>query len=65
MQKLIICLLGLKGGSGKSTTARMLATAYAEAGLSVKIADFDVWQQTACERRYRSLRDNDGCEQPL
>lgn len=47
MEKLVISVIGLKGGTGKSTTARMLATAYAEAGLSVKIADFDVWQQTS------------------
>jgi chromosome partitioning protein len=47
MPKFVISVLGPKGGSGKSTTSRLVATAYAEAGLSVKLADFDVRQKTA------------------
>lgn len=42
-----IGLLSQKGGVGKSTLSRLLAVAYAKAGWSVKIADFNLKQKTA------------------
>jgi pilus assembly protein CpaE len=38
----MICLLGLKGGSGKTLTSSNLAVALAETGASVAIVDLDV-----------------------
>ena len=42
----IVGFVSQKGGVGKSTLARALATVAAEAGIKVKIADLDPQQQT-------------------
>lgn len=44
-----IAMAGQKGGSKKSATARALGTAFASAGMSVLIADFDP-KQTTCTK---------------
>lgn len=49
MAAVIISCLSQKGGVGKSTLARLLAVAYATAGWSVKIADFNTRQLTAVD----------------
>jgi len=45
----IIALVSQKGGVGKSTVSRALATEAAQNGLSVKIADLDTQQGTCVE----------------
>jgi len=49
-----------KGGVGKSTVCRLLATVYAQNGWHVKIADFDIKQGTCTEWRRR--RDENSVE---
>ncbi|GIU52184.1 para1 [Shewanella sairae] len=44
---LIISVVGQKGGSGKSTLSRAIATCYASASWDVKIADLDINQSTS------------------
>ncbi|MGL4667273.1 MAG: ParA family protein [Saezia sp.] len=44
---LIISVVGQKGGAGKSTLARAIATCYASASWDVKIADLDINQSTS------------------
>ncbi|MBH3307950.1 ParA family protein [Pseudomonas mosselii] len=48
-----IAMAGQKGGSKKSATARALGTAFAGAGLSVLIADFDPKQKTCAKWNMR------------
>ncbi|MEQ5770040.1 ParA family protein [Halomonas sp. H33-56] len=43
----IIGVFSQKGGVGKSTTARAIATTYAKAGWDVKVADLDINQSTS------------------
>jgi chromosome partitioning protein len=52
----IIGLISQKGGVGKSSMARALATHYAQSGLSVKIADLDINQSTAYQWQQRRLQ---------
>lgn len=47
MAELIIACLSQKGGVGKSTLARLIATAYAAHGQSVCIMDFNAAQETS------------------
>lgn len=49
MSELIISCLSQKGGVGKSTLARMVAGAYAHAGWTVKICDFNTKQKTSVD----------------
>lgn len=53
---LIIGLVSQKGGVGKSSLARALATHYASKGKSVKIADLDINQSTAYQWQQRRLQ---------
>lgn len=53
---LIIGLASQKGGVGKSSLARALATHYADKGLSVKIADLDINQSTSYQWQQRRLQ---------
>lgn len=53
----IIGLVSQKGGVGKSSLARTLATHYAQSGLSVKIADLDINQSTSYQWQQRRLLD--------
>lgn len=55
-----ISCLSQKGGVGKSTLARMIATTYAGAGWRVKIADFNVKQKTSTD--WAALRMGSGIE---
>lgn len=50
-----IGVISQKGGVGKSTVARALATAYAKHDWNVKIADLDVSQSTAYQWQKRRL----------
>lgn len=56
----VISCLSQKGGVGKSTLCRMLATAYAGAGWSVKIADFNLKQKTSTD--WAAMRMEAGLE---
>lgn len=47
MGRLIVSVLGPKGGVGKSTLSRLIATAYANSDWTVKIADFNTKQKTS------------------
>ncbi|KAA0015474.1 ParA family protein [Salinicola corii] len=51
----IIAALSQKGGPGKSTIARAIATTYAKAGWDVKIADLDVKQSSTVDWHRRRL----------
>lgn len=58
----IISVLGQKGGTGKSTVARLLATEFARQvsdgeGWSVKIADLDLSQKTSVEWAARRMQN--------
>lgn len=46
---LTIACLSQKGGVGKSTFSRLIATAYAHSGWNVKIADFNTKQKTSTD----------------
>ena len=50
-----LSVINQKGGSGKSTVARAIATCYAAAEWDVKIADLDVNQSTSFEWLQRRL----------
>lgn len=52
----IIAVVSQKGGPGKSTIARALATAFAAAGWQTEIADMDIDQGTATSWQQRRLR---------
>ena len=52
----IISLVSQKGGVGKSTMARAIATYYTKQGLSVKIADMDINQSTSHRWQQRRLQ---------
>lgn len=47
--KLIVSFLSQKGGVGKSTLARLLATEFAQEGWTVKIVDLNLKQKTSVE----------------
>jgi chromosome partitioning protein len=49
MAELVISCLSQKGGVGKSTLSRLIATAYAQAGWAVKICDFNTKQKTSVD----------------
>jgi len=54
-----------KGGPGKSTSARATAVGYAQAGWSVKIADFDLGQSTSTNWLRRRLARKDAEKLPV
>ena len=56
MTALIIGCISQKGGTGKSTLARLLAREYANAGWNVKIADLDIGQGTSFNWQSRRLQ---------
>ena len=56
----IVAFVSQKGGVGKSTLARALATLAAEEGLSVRLADLDWKQQTA--KHWSDVRSQNGIE---
>jgi chromosome partitioning protein len=60
MAELVISCLSQKGGVGKSTLSRLIATMYANAGWSVKIADFNVKQKTSVD--WVAMRLQNGIE---
>jgi len=49
-------LVSQKGGTTKTTLARLLARAYARAGWRVKLCDFDLMQKTATEWGAKRLK---------
>lgn len=53
---LIIACVSQKGGTGKSTLARLIAREYAAANWNVKIADLDISQSTSFNWQSRRLR---------
>ena len=53
---LIIGLVSQKGGVGKSSISRALATHYASKGLAVKISDLDINQSTSYQWQQRRLQ---------
>ncbi|MGL4735314.1 MAG: ParA family protein [Enterovibrio sp.] len=53
-----ISVINQKGGSGKSTIARAIASCYAAANWDVKIADLDISQSTSFEWLQRRLQNN-------
>lgn len=53
-----ICTIGQKGGPGKSTLARAIATCYASAQWDVKIGDLDINQSTSFEWLQRRLQND-------
>lgn len=55
---LVIACLSQKGGVGKSTLARLIATTYCQAGWKVKIADFNVKQKTCLDWSLLRERQN-------
>src|SRR5271165_5168227 len=55
---LIVAMVSQKGGVGKSTLARLLATAFAALSWVVKIADLDISQATSFQWRTRRLQNN-------
>jgi len=52
-----ICVVGQKGGPGKSNIARAIATCYAAADWNVKIGDQDINQSTSFEWLQRRLQN--------
>ena len=52
----IIAVVSQKGGAGKTSIARALATAFAAAGWQTEIADMDIDQGTATSWQQRRLR---------
>ena len=54
---LIIAMVSQKGGTGKSTLARLVAREYAQAKWSVKIADLDISQGTSFNWQSRRLQN--------
>lgn len=59
----VVAFVSRKGGVGKSTLARALATVAARRGLSVAVADLDRDQRTAT--RWQRLREKNGIFPPL
>ena len=57
---LVISCLSQKGGVGKSTFSRLIASAYAHSGWSVKIADFNTKQKTSTD--WAALRQAHGVQ---
>lgn len=55
---LIISCLSQKGGVGKSTFSRLIASAYAHSGWGVKIADFNTKQKTSTDWAALRLEGN-------
>ncbi len=55
---IIISSIGQKGGPGKSTLSRALATCYAQANWDVKIADLDINQSTSFEWHRDRIQNN-------
>lgn len=49
MAEMVIGVLSQKGGVGKSTLARLIATAYAQHDMRVAIADFNIKQKTSID----------------
>jgi chromosome partitioning protein len=56
MAFLIISFVSQKGGTGKSTLARLIAREYAQANWTVKIADLDISQGTSFNWQSRRLQ---------
>ncbi len=56
----VVAFVSQKGGVGKSTLARALATLASESGISVRLADVDWRQQTA--KHWADLRNETGVE---
>jgi chromosome partitioning protein len=54
----IVAMVSQKGGVGKSTLARILATVFAGLGWNVKIGDLDISQATSFTWRTRRLQNN-------
>lgn len=63
MADLVISCLSQKGGVGKSTLARLIATAYAAHDQRVGIYDFNSAQETSVF--WANLRKNNGIEPPV
>lgn len=59
----VVAFVSRKGGVGKSTLARALATVTARRGLSVALADLDRDQRTAT--RWQRLREKNGIFPPI
>ena len=59
----VVAFVSQKGGVGKSTLARALATLAAETGISVRLADLDWKQQTA--KHWAEVREKSGIEPPV
>lgn len=53
---LIVSMVSQKGGVGKSTLARLMATSFAAIDWTVKIADLDISQATSFQWRARRLQ---------
>ncbi len=60
---LFIGVISQKGGVGKSTICRMLATIFASHGWAVKIADLDTKQGTCTE--WKRIRDDNAIDPPI
>jgi chromosome partitioning protein len=60
---LVISVLSQKGGVGKSTLSRLIATSYATGGWNVKIADFNTKQKTSVD--WVAMRMEAGVEPPI
>jgi len=56
----LIGCIGQKGGGGKSTCSRLIATVYAQAGWNVKVADLDVSQGSTVD--WKKRRDQNGLQ---
>jgi chromosome partitioning protein len=63
MADLVIACLSQKGGVGKSTLSRMIATAYAEHNMRVGIMDFNGKQQTSID--WAETRERFNIEPPV
>jgi chromosome partitioning protein len=57
---LFVGVISQKGGVGKSTICRIIATAFASHGWNVKIADLDTKQGTCSE--WKRIRDDNGID---
>lgn len=64
MPDFVIACLSQKGGVGKSTLSRMIATAYAKSEWTVKIADFNTKQKTSVDWSAMRLEQGIGPEVP-
>jgi len=59
----VVAFVSRKGGVGKSTLARALATVAARRGLNTSLADLDQGHQTSM--RWKRLRDTEGLHPPV